>query len=129
MKQVIITVKPTGTIRHPGFGKYGTHVFRKDEHDVVGEPSFWKEPVFTVERLTIDHTWRRNSNFSKRTCVPLSRIISEKIYQQVGRGKNFNALMDTIRTGKVKEAYIPSNLNRIQKKISRLLKKRLRWKS
>lgn len=41
MLQTIITVFEDGTQKHPGFGSYGTHIFRRDNTD-PGEPSFWE---------------------------------------------------------------------------------------
>jgi hypothetical protein len=73
MKQTIITVFEDGTQKHPGFGSFATHTFRKDERDFVGEPSFWEEKTYTIEKRHIDHD-DPHPDMKKSYGVPLHKI-------------------------------------------------------
>lgn len=72
MKQTIITVFEDGSQKHPGFGMFGTHVFRKDNSD-PGKHSFWEEKTYTIERRRIDHDDPR-PDMTKSYGIPLHKI-------------------------------------------------------
>ena len=99
MSQMIITVFEDGTQKHPGFGSFGTHTFRKDERDFVGEPSFWEEKTYSIERRMINHDFPQQ-NISLQTGVPFHKIQAMGLLHRIKdkkEGSLFGQLKSEIR--------------------------------